>query len=51
MNNIFVGIVSIVVAIGVLCLQSIIDTTPPIYILGLVVACFSFGFIFGANHD
>ena len=53
MNNIFIGILSIFIVLAVLCLQAIIEHTPPLYVLGAVIAMFCLGFIFGENqpHD
>lgn len=51
MNNFFIGVLSVFIALAILCLQAVIDRTPPIYALGLCVALFALGFIFGENQD
>jgi hypothetical protein len=51
MNNIFIGILSIFITIAILCLQAIIENTPPIYVIGGVIALFCLGFIFGENQS
>jgi len=51
MNNIFIGILSIFIALAILCLQAVIDHTPPLYAVGLCLAIFSIGFIFGENQS
>jgi hypothetical protein len=53
MNNFAIGILSIFIALAILCLQAIIEHTPPIYVFGAIVALFCLGFIFGENqsHD
>jgi hypothetical protein len=50
-NNLFIGIVAIIVALAVLCIQAIIEQTPLWAVIGLVLACFVFGFILGENHE
>ena len=49
MNNIFIGIISILVALAVLCIGAVIENTPAIPVIGLVLACFAFGYILGEN--
>lgn len=49
MNNIFIGVLSLFIVMAILCLQAIIEHTPPIYVLGAVIAMFCLGFIFGEN--
>ena len=51
MNNIFIGILSLFIVLAILCLQAIIEHTPPIYVFGAVVAMFALGYIFGENQD
>lgn len=51
MNNLAIGIITIFITLAILCLQAIIDHTPPIYALGAVVAIFALGYIFGENSS
>jgi hypothetical protein len=51
MNNIFVGILTLFIVLAILCLQAIIERTPPMYVFGAVIAIFALGFIFGENQD
>lgn len=49
MNNIFIGVLAMFIVMAILCLQAIIEHTPPIYVLGSIVALFCLGYIFGEN--
>ena len=51
MNAIFIGVLSIIISVMVLCIQAVIDNTPALPAIGLVLACFTFGFILGENHE
>jgi hypothetical protein len=51
MNNLFVGILSLIITLAVLCIQAVIEQTPLWAVVGLVLACFVFGFILGENHE
>lgn len=51
MNNLFIAILSVFIVLAILCLQAIIEHTPPIYVFGAVVALFCLGFVFGENQN
>jgi hypothetical protein len=53
MNNLFIGVLSLFIVLAILCLQAIIEHTPPLYVFGACIALFCLGFIFGENqhHD
>jgi hypothetical protein len=49
-NNIFVGVVSILVGFAFLCVGAIIDHAPAIPTLLLTALVFAIGVLFGINH-
>ena len=53
MNNLFIGIISIIITLAVLCIQAVIDNTPALPAIGLVLACLILGYLLGENshHD
>lgn len=51
MNNIFIGVLAMFITLAILCLQAIIEHTPPLFVLGAVVSLFCLGYIFGENHE
>ena len=51
MNTFFIAVISITVTLMVLCIQAVIEQTPYWAVAGLVLSCFTFGFILGENHE
>ena len=49
MSNIFIGVLSMFIVLAILCLQAVIEHTPPIYVIGVIVSLFCLGYIFGEN--
>jgi hypothetical protein len=51
MNNIFIGVVAILVGCIMLVLGAVIDDAPAIPTLLLISLVFALGVIFGINHN
>ena len=51
LNNIFIGVVAILVGMIILVLGAVIDDAPAIPTLLLIALVFALGVVFGINHD
>ena len=49
MNANFIGVLSIIISVMVLCIQAVIDNTPALPAIGLVLACLILGYLLGEN--